>query len=230
MAIFASGYLLQDCELLDQLFRDDNLSKWNGTLNLQFIDLNYELKDVKLLKDAINENANTQEVNWNKMAPAIVLGICGGVSAVYVVKSKDEKARNMAIVAGVILIISAIILGGAALENRSGAVSKFNINDPIMTTIDQFLNEIEQQAPFSIHTDFFPNADVCIEKNKTSDVALGYDIDNTFDIFENLRNANLKENGEVIVVTKEAKPDKSLVKVMRKAFGPKGNYDSTIFK
>ena len=229
LAIFASGYLLQDCELLDHLFRDNQLGNWRGLLNLQFIDLNYQINDVQQLKDAVHANPN-KEVDWSLMAPAIVVGICGGISTLYAANSKSEKSRNIAIIAGIILIISALILGNAALDNQSGSVSEYKVNDPIMKTIDQFLSEIENQTPFSIHSDFFPNTDVCIGKNRKSDVVIGYDIDNTFAIFENLRGKNLKEDGETIVVTKEERSDKSVVKVMRQASGPQSPYNTKIFR
>ncbi len=226
LAIFASGYLLQDCELLDRLFGDDRLKNWAGTLNIQFIDLNYQVNDVQQVQTNIRASTS---VDWSKMVPAIVLGICGGASGIYAANANDKKARNVAIVAGIILIIGAIILGGMALDKRSGAISELNIKDPIMKTIDQFLNAIEQQTPLKLHIDFFPNADVCIEKNRKSDVVLGYDIENTLAIFENLKHSNLKSDGKVIVVTKEKTPDEKLLKVMRQAVGPEGKYFTTIF-
>jgi len=229
LTIFASGYLLQDCELLDLLFMDPTVQNWKGILKLQFVDLKYKVNDIKKLKEEVNKVKNLK-VNWTVMVPAIVVGICGATSTIYGIATKeDDKSKCKVIVVGIMLIVIALILGGASLENQNDQVSEFEVNNPIMETIDQFLEQIEQQTPFKIHTDFFPNAESCIAKNNKCDVALGYDIENTFEIFEDLRRNNLKTEGEAILVTKEEDKSKTVHKILRRAHGNVESYSQQFF-
>ncbi len=232
LTIFASGYLLQDCELLKHLFEDPSIKNWKGRLNLQFVDLKYHIRH---LNDKVEESSK-EEADWTRYTPAIVFCICGIGGVIYGLSGKkEEPVKKYALVIGIIMLTVAAILMIAPSKKERKMVTEITFDDSNemmnVNVIEEFLEIIEQQTPVSLHADFFPSAEACIHKANKSDLVVGYDIGSskeTKSFFDNLRERHLKENGAAILVRAEFN-GKSFNKVMSQAIGPKDTYNEVIF-
>lgn len=230
LTFFASGHLLQDCQLLDYIFNLEKFKNWKGNLNLQFVDLNYEVDKVQLLKNrVVSTSDNKKGMNWGFLVAAIVCGSLG-TGAIYAGTQQEKKERKYSCMGvGAILIIVAVILGVQAApkkeeEKKFGgnySVSQIKMKNSAEIAVEGFLNQMAARLPkgISIETSFFPNADACIEEGKATDAILGYDIDNSLRFFESLRKNKLKEYGAAIVVVKMEGDQKTSIPVFYAARG-----------
>lgn len=234
LTFFASGYLLQDCELLGRIFDLPELQNWEGRLNLQFVDLEYEVDKVQSLKSQVSTFETGSEMNMGLVLTAIA---CGGVGAgaIYAGTKQEKKEYKYSCMGGgAILIFAALILSIQAASSDeeeqglqdSHSVTQIKMEKPkAEAAIQGFLNQIAARLPrgISMQTSFFPSAEACVEQGSTSDAVLGYDIGNALTDFDQLRARKLKEQGNAIVVIKTANRDGEHVPVFLAARDPRSD-------
>jgi len=183
---FASGALLLDAELLDEVFRTSpSLQRWNGKLNLQCVDLKYE--------PVFQEVQERQEDDFNKRiggTAALVLG-CGALYGAS--KIENQKAKRTVQVLGGCSVIAGIVLIALTMQERDKA--------EIEKAMRQFTSEVAPKLPIG-NISFFGSDTSCLEGGKKADLVLGYDIEDTTDVLERLRAQHLRRGGKLFAVGK----------------------------
>ena len=165
LTFFASGYLLEDCQLLGEILNLSEIKSWKGTLNLQFVDLRYVIDEVQGLRGNIQKFDEKSEVNWGLILGAAT---CGGVGleALIAAGRTDKKEHQYKYVGvGVLLIIVAIVLAmqSAPKEKKEKSlkdeheVIQLHMEPSIEKAIGGFLTEVSKMLPGGIElkTEFF---------------------------------------------------------------------------
>lgn len=234
VTFFASGYLLQDVRLLNTLL-SDYTKNWKGNLCFQFIDLHYEMINVENLANTVS-NKDKKGLNLPLLLSAC---IASGVGMKFL-SADDKQNKNKNLMIGGGLIILALILGYYSLPKEKKEEEKdsqrlpqaFMKKSDIEEAIKACLAEVKEMLSegISLNTSFFSCAEDYIATQGTSDLVIGYDIEDSLKFLDALRKKVLNKTGFAIAMTKQPDVTHGEVPVLFSAKGSNEDLKGEILK
>lgn len=186
ITFFASGALLLDAELLEEVFRSSQkLQEWKGKLHLQFVDLKY--------KPVYREVEERSQEDFNKQcggAAALVLALFAFLGATKIENRRGRRTLQ--------------VLGGCSAAAGIGllaSTARERTHKPIEKAMRQFSKEVAAKLPID-SVSYFGSTQECISEGRKPHCIFGYDIENGVSALEDLRARSLESGGKLYGICK----------------------------
>ncbi len=222
ITFFGSGHMLQILDLFAALSARPTLKNYQGQLTLQCIDEKYQATETPKYETEVKT-----ETDPVIRLIAIIAGILtfGLVIKTFKTEKKEHQAAFGTVAAILGIATFALAANVTAKKESKIKIISETIRDPeAKAATDEFNIKIQELAgrKIQVATKFFESTDACNAKGKKSDLITGYDIDEAFDAFNDLRARCSKSNAPAIVVGDRG-PDPItgvITPILRRADGP----------